>query len=503
MTFAAALASASAQPTDPDLLVELADSALQEGEEELALPIIARGAAARAEGYLWQWKGLLERSLDEHELAIDSFDRAAQIDPLNASIAHGRARVALEAGRPAEALFEAALRLSSADGSVLLGLAAARLAAGHGDRAEAELAGVLSRSPLWIAGHLHLAQLRSMLGKPDSATASIEDALRLQSANPTLWQALFDLELKREKIEALEAAIERARNSGIARAVLLPYEAIAAGEAVRSEDADRLFGENEAAGGPGLAVWRVRHLLRTGRAEQALPLIDLELTGPGAAEIWPYAGIAWRLVGDPRWEWLNREGSLVAELDLTDELPPLDRLASVLRSIHLAKGEYLDQSVRGGTQTDGPLFSRLDPEIRAVRAAVRHAVERYVAALPPIDPAHPLLSRRRDRRVRFAGSWSVRLKDSGFHASHVHSQGWISSALYVSLPADVAAAEPRAGCLQLGQPKPELNVQLEPLRVVKPLPGRLVLFPSWMWHGTMPFAQGERLTIAFDVSVPR
>jgi hypothetical protein len=35
---------------------------------------------------------------------------------------------------------------------------------------------------------------------------------------------------------------------------------------------------------------------------------------------------------------------------------------------------------------------------------------------------------------------------------------------------------------------------------IKPEPGRLVLFPSYMWHGTAPFSgDAERLTIAFDL----
>jgi hypothetical protein len=38
---------------------------------------------------------------------------------------------------------------------------------------------------------------------------------------------------------------------------------------------------------------------------------------------------------------------------------------------------------------------------------------------------------------------------------------------------------------------------------VKPKPGRLVLFPSYMWHGTVPFTTDEaRMTIAFD-AVPK
>jgi hypothetical protein len=44
---------------------------------------------------------------------------------------------------------------------------------------------------------------------------------------------------------------------------------------------------------------------------------------------------------------------------------------------------------------------------------------------------------------------------------------------------------------------------LAPYRLVEPKPGRLVLFPSTMWHGTRPFPAGERLTIAFDIARPR
>src|SRR5688572_32247195 len=47
--------------------------------------------------------------------------------------------------------------------------------------------------------------------------------------------------------------------------------------------------------------------------------------------------------------------------------------------------------------------------LRRLRAAIVTAVEQYVARLPRPDPAHPLLGPQRDRRVRFSGSWSVRL----------------------------------------------------------------------------------------------
>src|SRR5205085_5621570 len=157
------------------------------------------------------------------------------------------------------------------------------------------------------------------------------------------------------------------------------------------------------------------------------------------------AATAWRMVGDPRAEWLAGQPGLVQIIDLSSALPPLDELGGFLRTLHSGRGEYLDQSVRGGTQTDGPLFSRIDPLVRQVRQAAISAVEDYAGKLPPIDPRHPLLGRRRDRPVRFSGSWSVRLRRGGRHSNHVHPQGWISSALYIALPVRTPDEREEAG----------------------------------------------------------
>ena len=88
----------------------------------------------------------------------------------------------------------------------------------------------------------------------------------------------------------------------------------------------------------------------------------------------------------------------------------------------------------------------------------------------------------------------------GRHVNHVHPAGWISSAFYVALPDEIDAEGP-AGWLTLGEAG-ELGLDLPPIRLVQPRPGRLVLFPSTLWHGTRPFEAGERLTVAFDVARP-
>jgi len=136
-----------------------------------------------------------------------------------------------------------------------------------------------------------------------------------------------------------------------------------------------------------------------------------------------------------------------------------------------------------------------------LREAIRVTVAEHAANFPHRQDGHPLLGPPRSP-IEFTGAWSVRLQSSGYHANHVHPAGWISSALYIVLPPDLG--QEGAGYLTLGDPSsPTFKVDMPPFRTVEPKPGRLALFPSYMWHGTRPFGQGERMTVAFDVAVPR
>jgi tetratricopeptide (TPR) repeat protein len=487
---------------NPEALAELAEQALASGEEERAIPLVRAAAERYRSALLWQWTALLQRALDEHECALDSFAEAARLAPGNIKIAQGRAQTAMEAGLPAVELFEHARSLAPGNGAILVGLAAARAAAGDGEAGAAELRAVLDRAPAWTYGHEQLAQLLSTLGRPREATSAIEDAIRRFPGQAALRETLLNIQLRRGAYETLQEIVNRARAAGVSSPEFAIYEAIHAAEFDDEAFPPVLFDGAPREIAFALDTWRVRHLLRVGAVEAALPIIDKGLKGGHSAELWAYAATAWRMAEDPRSEWLERDSRIVRVIDLADALPSLDQLAGTLRSLHLARGEYLDQSVRGGTQTDGPLFSRIDPVIRSLRAAVTSAVEGYIAQLPPPDEAHPLLRHRRDRKIRFSGSWSVRLRSGGRHSNHVHPLGWISSALYVALPERAARDPENAGWLTLGEPDEKLRLDLGPWREVGPRPAQLVLFPSWMWHGTVPFSEGERLTVAFDVRPP-
>lgn len=453
---------------------------------------------------LWQIMGLAARLEQDSALALHAFSRAAALAPRDALIAQSHAQAALEAGTDATALFDQAVALAPQSGSVLLGRVAAQVSQSAIAEAVRSLELLLTENPLWIDGHRAFSKITGQTGESGDPRRTLLAARRLHPREPRIHQALVATDFNLNDYPSAEQHLDEARaHLPPARWIEL-WAAFCASELEQIERADEHF----AALGPPLDVdeaFRLtRHHIRAGRIDQAATLAEPWVGKDPANLLWPYLALAWRLQGDPRWHWLEGDARFVQVYDLDDKLGSIDRLADVLRRLHFADRQPLDQSLRNGTQTDGVLLARLEPEIRRLRTAIIDTVKNYVAQLPEPDPSHPLLVSPR-HPIRFSGSWSVRLTRQGFHIDHVHSQGWISSALYVALPGNaIGGGDGDAGhdgWLSLGECR-DLVPGLDPVRLIEPKPSRLVLFPSTMWHGTRPFADGERLTVAFDVARP-
>ncbi|MEA3015225.1 MAG: hypothetical protein QOD42_3770 [Sphingomonadales bacterium] len=501
MTDQARRAIGQARAGDAGEVLQAGIAALRANLAEEALPLLA--AAVRAhpdDARLWQLKGLLHRTAEDLAPAVEALSTAAALAPADAFIAHSLACATIEAGLPAVDSFERALALAPGDEAPLLGLAESHLVEGATERAAALLEDRLGRDPGWLNGHMSLARLRASRGQGEASTASFERALAAAPATAPLWRAYLELLYQSERYQDTLALVARARAGAGAHREFDAAEAVATAELGEAETADRLFEALRPRDDMTLAVPYLRHLLRTGRPEQASKLAEHALRRAPYPMLWSYLSAAWRLTGDPRWDWLEGDPSFVGIYDLADRLPALDALADRLRALHRTTHQPLHQSVRGGTQTEGHLFKRVEPEIRGLRRAVVEAVEAHVARLPPRDPGHPMLAPARSP-IRFASAWSVRLAGGGRHANHVHPGGWLSSALYVALPEAPEGGPPDSGWLTLGEVG-DLDLGLPPLARIEPRPGRLVLFPSTMWHGTLPFERGERLTVAFDVATP-
>lgn len=477
--------------------------ALDGEREQAAIKGMMQAVAAHPrDARLWQILGLLHRSQLDLGSALQAFEKASKLAPKDVRIAHGYAQTTLEAGLSAVALFEKAFALLPTYADLLIGLAAARFSEGDLDGAKKILSDRLKTEPLWLAGHSLLARMRWMSGERDEFTRSLENALALAPQNVALWRQLIVIHMQGKHFDKALSIVERAKSAtGVSRD-FAAEEAICLAETWQLEAADKAFAPVLTTGNITVAIYAMRHALRMKRPEQVEPLAAPFRNGSNMHMLYPYLSLAWRLLGDPRWAWLEGDPRFIGVYDLADQLEPFDALVNRLRSLHVTDGEPLDQSVRAGSQTDGPLFSRIDPEIALLRTVIRKAVAKHIATLPEMEQGHPLLGLPRDRTIRFAGSWSVRLGGGGFHTNHIHPAGWMSSAFYAALPEPRAGDDPQSGWLSLGCPEHELGLDLEPIRIVEPRRGRLVLFPSTMWHGTIPFREGERLTVAFDIARP-
>ncbi len=489
-----------AVPNDAEGAYRAGLLAMKADADEAAVPLLQQAVARHArDARLWQVLGLAARNTGDLAIAVEALGKARALAPSDGLIAHGATRARLEAGLPAVDDFLAAQRLVGVDGGLLQGLAAARFAAGDISGAINGIAEVAALQPLWLDGHATLARLRRMAGEADDLR-SYREALARDPKQLAIWHAWLTTLQLAERFAEMPAVVHAARTAVGAQPMFDLFAAIAADETGDHAAAGSWFDRLPAATDATTNVWRVRSLIRRGRYAEAADLAHRGTALAGGRILWPYVALGWRLLHDPRLAWLEGDPTFVQVHDILDDVRELREVSAHLRTLHLAREQPLDQSVRHGTQTDGPLLARIEPPIARLRDAIRAAVARYIAALPPPDPAHPLLAGPR-APIRFAGSWSVRLRGQGHHADHVHSHGWISSALYLSLP-ETMGGDTNAGWLTLGGCD-RLVPDLAPFREIEPKPGRLVLFPSTMWHGTRPFGEGERLTVAFDVAQPK
>ncbi len=245
-------------------------------------------------------------------------------------------------------------------------------------------------------------------------------------------------------------------------------------------------------------------LLRQGHAGKALALIErARRARPVAQTAMALQGLCWRALDDTRDAWLNDYEGHVQIFDLEPpdgyaDMADFNRdLASYLSGLHEEAQQYLTQSLRGGTQTHENIFGTGHRLADKLLPRINEALRTYVQRVNSSSD-HPLVSRR-GKGARYAGSWSSCLSDRGFHVNHTH-KGWISSCYYVALPNAIEDEKNQQGWIQFGEPSAEFAGRFAPMRAIKPKLGRLVLFPSYMWHGTVPFhANQKRITIAFDV----
>lgn len=182
--------------------------------------------------------------------------------------------------------------------------------------------------------------------------------------------------------------------------------------------------------------------------------------------------------------------------------PDSPLLQALLHDIHHADIHERKQGMlHFGTQSAGNLFKRPEASFRELSALILAAFSDYKRHF---KNAHCALIESFPTTLAFTSSWYVKMQKGGHLDPHIHEIGWLSGAVYLQMPK--LNASTNEGAFEYGihgdnypivSPATEASFAKQSLM---PKVGDIVLFPSSLFHRTIPFnSDEERICIAFDL----
>ena len=459
----------------------------------------------------WSALGMAAFGLRNKREAARALRRAVEIAPAYGAARYNLAAVLADQEQSEEALEHAAaaLRHGAKPRSVSLVQARALIQLDRFEDAERQLLGLLRADAGDVEAHGLLLQLRQLRGD-EEPLAAMRTAAQTPTAPPRLRLAFADAARRAGATAEAEAILRELMNTFGPEPMLLSSLATVLQESGRTSEAldaarasiarlpdDAVVAENF-----------VVAALCAGAGPEALPIIEKFRARKPLDQRW----ITYRLdIARLR----QRRG--IREL-VRSCARRIDRRSATARRIRDHRG--ISFRPRAGAAIAAPAAkSSARPE-----SASRHPdlaqpagesrrgnrerccspsgrLSRTCRHVPAATCTHPFHARNVSP-AEIIGCWSVRLRRGGFHVNHIHPEGWVSSAYYASVPGEVDDSTLRSGWLKFGEPRFAVP-GLAPFLEVQPRPGRLVLFPSYLWHGTHALrGDAPRMSVAFD-AVPQ
>jgi len=109
-----------------------------------------------------------------------------------------------------------------------------------------------------------------------------------------------------------------------------------------------------------------------------------------------------------------------------------------------------------------------------------------------------------DRQPKLGNMWANINPPEGMNQPHIHPNSLFSGVYYVK-------SNPKAGRLKIYDPRPGAQINM-PIRKpgdpgrdlwrdanIEPIPGRIIMFPAWLWHSVEPNQSDDiRISVSFN-----
>lgn len=444
------------------------------------------------------------------DAALLSYEAAHDLAPGYAEPAYNAGVLLSKDGRHTEAAewFRNAMTRDPDHPAAAIGCAEALRAAGNLLAAKDELDARIALHPQDPVAYTNLAAVLSGMGDNIAARDAGERAVEI---DPGLAAAHFNIGVAQQSLGDHTAALERYRRT-------LALEPAHAAAALNLGEAYAALGDMEEAAraylraldiDPGFAKAAINLAdmkLGAGEPEAALAVVDGFLSRhPSHPAALAFKAFALRDAG--------RDGE-AGELDdpqrfiLTRRLVPPEGYGDIddfnqAMAAHLLGHPTLTPSptahaTRKGRHSGELLSPPLGP-MGSFRDQVEAGFKAYKRKFAG-EPGHPYLDAcPEDIEISV---WGVVMDEDGHQVPHIHPSAWLSGVYYVEVPDSVKSDDPsRAGWIEFGRPPEDIHVRHEPhVTYFRPEAGLMLLFPSHLYHRTVPLAgSARRISIAFDI----
>ena len=156
-------------------------------------------------------------------------------------------------------------------------------------------------------------------------------------------------------------------------------------------------------------------------------------------------------------------------------------------------------AIRGGSVIR-KLFTNPDPIIHKFENILKRAIDKRIENLT-FNQDHPFLTKKPENYK--LECWVNFLESGDYQSNHIHNLGWMSGVYYVDPPEFKSEKGINEGYIEFnraGYDLPHFGEDKD-IELIKPENGMIVFFPSYVWHGTIPFTENKsRVSISFDIN---
>lgn len=153
-------------------------------------------------------------------------------------------------------------------------------------------------------------------------------------------------------------------------------------------------------------------------------------------------------------------------------------------------------ATQSGSHT-GELFSGEDSDFKQLKEILLNNVNDYILGNLGCNEHYDSI---KPDQIKLRG-WSIVMDSQGYQLSHIHPSAWLSGVCYLQLPSVIDECDDHQGWLEFGTYPEDYSQHCEPESyLIKPEVGKLILFPSYFWHRTIPYSSDtKRISLAFDI----